>query len=75
MTALDTLRNVSNAIVHLKTAFQNERVGNTVDLEGLDKVRELELLAKGGYNSIWLVKLHEHLEVGLASTNLFHQWR
>lgn len=67
MTALDTLRNVSNAIVHLKTAFQNERVGNTVDLEGLDKVRELELLAKGGYNSIWLVKLHEHLEIAQRS--------
>lgn len=38
--------------------------GDVVDIHGVDPVQHVTLLAMGGYNSVWLVKLHRRVEVG-----------
>jgi hypothetical protein len=70
MTALDTLKNVSNAIVQrlrclpdLSTTSGNEEL---VGVQKVNGVRDVTLLAEGGYNSIWLVELCASLEVRLS---------
>ncbi|KAI1189523.1 hypothetical protein F5B17DRAFT_390872 [Nemania serpens] len=36
--------------------------GDVVDIHGVDPVQHVTLLAMGGYNSVWLVKLHRRVE-------------
>ncbi len=36
---------------------------NSVDVRAVDDITDVSLLAHGGYNSIWLVKLRTQLEV------------
>ncbi|KAJ5088840.1 hypothetical protein N7456_012456 [Penicillium angulare] len=64
-TALDALKSASNAIVQklLRVAPQDECAGNTVDLDGINEVEGVTLLAKGGYNMVWLVKLDDCYEI------------
>ncbi|KAJ8128874.1 hypothetical protein O1611_g4760 [Lasiodiplodia mahajangana] len=65
MTQQASLRNVALAIAqrvppHLR---QNPTCRSLPNLETLAKVRDVKLLATGGYNSVWLVNLDEPLEV------------
>ncbi|KAI1751585.1 kinase-like domain-containing protein [Xylaria castorea] len=62
---MDTLKNVANAIAQkLPSTLRKENDPNAIlDLGDIPKVREARLLATGGYNSVWLVKLHQPLQV------------
>lgn len=59
--ALDTLRSANNAIV---PKLRNS-ASDTVALDDIPEIQGATLIARGGYNSVWLVKLHGVLEVGL----------
>lgn len=59
-----TLRSVSSAIAdRLRGAPRSSTVGDLVDVRAVDNIMDVSLLAHGGYNSIWLVKLRAQLEV------------
>ncbi|KAF2967063.1 hypothetical protein GQX73_g6527 [Xylaria multiplex] len=61
----DTLRNVSNALIpklRVAQTMQELHPGDAVDTRGIDSVQHVTLLAVGGYNSIWLVRLHQGIE-------------
>ncbi|KAI1117696.1 kinase-like domain-containing protein [Nemania sp. NC0429] len=65
-TTPDTFRNISNAIVpklRRLPPIQELHRGDAVDIGGIDLVQHVTLLAVGGYNSVWLVKLHHRVEV------------
>lgn len=63
-TTRDTLRNVSSAIAdRLRGASRSSTIGDSVDVRAVDDITDVSLLAHGGYNSIWLVKLRAQLEV------------
>ncbi|KAI0452417.1 kinase-like domain-containing protein [Xylaria acuta] len=66
-----TLLSVSNAIVRkLPTTLRNKNGPNaTIDLRDIPQAREARLLATGGYNSVWLVKLHQPLQAITQSTD------
>lgn len=63
-TTRDTLRSVSSAIAdRLRGAPRSSTIGDSLDVRAVDDIMDVSLLAHGGYNSIWLVKLSVHLEV------------
>ncbi|KAI3324982.1 kinase-like domain-containing protein [Xylariaceae sp. AK1471] len=71
-TTPHTLRNVSNAIVpklRAALAVQELHRGDPVDIGGVDPVQHVTLLAIGGYNSVWLVKLHHKVETTSTPIN------
>lgn len=66
--ALDTLRSANNAIVGKARAVmesQQEPKPQSLDLDAGEAAifRSVTLLAKGGYNTVWLVRLHGYFEV------------
>ena len=66
--ALDTLRNANNAIVRkLRAVMENQQEPNpqSLDLDSTEagNFRSVTLLARGGYNAVWLVRLHGSFEV------------
>ncbi|KAI1119799.1 kinase-like domain-containing protein [Nemania abortiva] len=64
-TGPDNLRNISNVIVpKLRIALGRRDLhpGGAIDIRGVDLVEHVSLLAVGGYNSIWLVKLHQRID-------------
>lgn len=63
-TTRDTLRSLSSAIAdRLRGAPRSCTIGESVDVRAGDDITDVTLLAHGGYNSIWLVKLRTQLEV------------
>ncbi|KAI0865940.1 kinase-like domain-containing protein [Xylaria cubensis] len=64
-TVMDTLKSVASAIAKkLPSTVRKENGPNEIiDLQNIPRVREARLLATGGYNSVWLVKLHQPLQV------------
>lgn len=63
-TTRDTLRSASSAIAKmLRSVLITSKIGDSVDVPALDDITDVSLLADGGYNSIWLVKLRTQLEV------------
>lgn len=63
-TLRDTLRSVSSAIAdRLRGAPRSSTIGDSVDVRAVDDITDVSLLAHGGYNTIWLVKLRAQLEV------------
>lgn len=61
--ALDTLRSVNDAIVpELRSS-----AGDAVALDDIAEAQGATLIAKGGYNSAWLVKLRGIFEVRPSS--------
>lgn len=63
-TTRGTLRSVSSSIAQrLRGAPRSSTIGDSVDLRAVDNIIDVSLLAHGGYNSIWLVKLRAQLEV------------
>lgn len=63
-TTRGTLRSVSSAIAdRLRGAPRSSTIGDSVDVRSVDDITDVSLLAHGGYNSIWLVKLRAPLEV------------
>lgn len=62
---MDNLRSVGNAIgkaLPSRIRMSKELV-NEVDLRGIDEINEARLLGIGGYNSVWLIKLHEPIKI------------
>ena len=64
--ALNTLRSANSVIV---PKLRNS-ASDTVALDDIEEVQEATLIAKGGCNSVWLVKLHGIFEVGPSVTDL-----
>ncbi len=68
---METLRNVGSAIaLSFPPSLRNRNNADTIDLRDIALVQEAKLLATGGYNSVWLVKLHKPLQVS-HPTNKF----
>jgi hypothetical protein len=66
LTTMATLKSVSYAIVrqlHTLPSVEALQPGDAVNIDGIDLVQDVTLLAVGGYNYVWLVKLHQGLEV------------
>ena len=66
--ALDTLRSANNAIVRKVRAVmesQQDPKPQCLELDAGEAAifRSVTLLAKGGYNTIWLVRLHGYFKV------------
>ncbi|RYC55480.1 hypothetical protein CHU98_g10724 [Xylaria longipes] len=61
---MDSLKNVASAIAkQLPSTLRNKNgPDTTIDLRDIPEVRDARLLATGGYNSVWLVKLHQPLQ-------------
>lgn len=71
--ALDTLKSANNAIVRKVRAMMESRQEpkpQSLDLDSTEAAifQSVTLLAKGGYNTIWLVKLHGYFEVDLSES-------
>lgn len=63
-TTRDTLRSVGCAIAdRLRSAPRSPTIGDPVDVQAVDDITDVSLLAYGAFNSIWLVKLRAQLEV------------
>lgn len=62
---MDTLKNASSAIaLHLNPSLRsNPESAEMINLQKIPAVREAKLLATGGYNAIWLVKLRESVVI------------
>ncbi|KAI1738446.1 kinase-like domain-containing protein [Xylaria scruposa] len=62
---MDTLASVASAIAKkLPSSVRNENgPKEIINLRDIPRVRDARLLATGGYNSVWLVKLHQSLQV------------
>ncbi|KAI0906970.1 kinase-like domain-containing protein [Ustulina deusta] len=61
---METLRNVGSAIaLSFPPSLRNRNNADTIDLRDIALVQEAKLLATGGYNSVWLVKLHKPLQI------------
>ncbi|KAI0975862.1 kinase-like domain-containing protein [Xylaria arbuscula] len=57
---MDFLRNVSSAIaLRCPPPLRKQNNLNAINLSDIPEVQEVKLLATGGYNSVWLVKLHQ----------------
>ncbi|KAF7515208.1 hypothetical protein G7054_g14694 [Neopestalotiopsis clavispora] len=67
-----TLKSVSYAIVrqlHTLPSLEALHPGDAVNVDDIDLVQDVTLLAVGGYNYVWLVKLHKGLESTPKSTD------
>ncbi|KAL7815199.1 hypothetical protein V8C26DRAFT_132195 [Trichoderma gracile] len=65
---LETLRNANIAIVRkVRARIKSHQAPKPqhldLDLKEADIFRSVTLLAKGGFNAVWLVRLHGYLEV------------
>ncbi|KAI0546734.1 kinase-like domain-containing protein [Xylaria curta] len=62
---MDTLTSVASAIAKKLPSSARKENGpkEIINLGDIPKVRDARLLATGGYNSVWLVKLHQPLQV------------
>ncbi|KAL2105650.1 hypothetical protein VUR80DRAFT_7960 [Thermomyces stellatus] len=62
ITALDFLESVSYATVRKLQTLADVRAENTIILSDVaDEVRDVGLLARGGYNTVWLVNPHRKI--------------